>query len=628
MAADDGRPDTPRAHAAEPPYRPIPLSFLQELDQEIAQAGGEWHEGPEYAGSVGRTMFDTPQSEDNTVTVLLPPESIGRVPSQSLLRIRSVKDGRSYLGVVVKGPFAEPDGLRADAPLIVATTVRGGIFMPRYHGRVQVELLGEEISRGESTTLVPPRFRPLPNSPVFSVSADESARVLRASGSLRLGLAVGHEQIVVGLSPSSKDVLPRHTAILGTTGSGKSTTVARLIYEAQAKDFAVVLLDVEGEYAFLNEPAATPAMRTALAERGLPAAGVPDSVLYHLAGRACANPRHPRRAAFSLAFERLSPYAIKEILDLTDAQEQRFFRAYDVARQLLRDLGVFPRRDEHGTTLREDEERLLEYNEFDTGYPGMRLEHVLDVAGEYLRQVSKQEREPVFRTRAYQANPQLVVQRVKESKSDHEGSWRALAGRLWRLARLGVFDRPDAGPLSYQDLLKPGRVSVIDLSDTDSPELNNLVIADLLRGVQQAQETAYAHAEQSGRRPPRTLVIIEEAHEFLSEERIGAMPVLFEQVARIAKRGRKRWLGLVFVTQLPQHLPRQLFGLVNNYVLHKLSDIQVINQLQRTLGGIDPALWSRLPALAPGQAIVSFAGMTRPLLVAIDPAPCKLRMVE
>jgi hypothetical protein len=65
--------------------------------------------------------------------------------------------------------------------------------------------------------------------------------------------------------------------------------------------------------------------------------------------------------------------------------------------------------------------------------------------------------------------------------------------------------------------------------------------------------------------PPRVLIVIEEAHEFLSAERADKMPILFQQVARIAKRGRKRWLGLVFVTQLPQHLHPQLFGLVNSY---------------------------------------------------------------
>jgi hypothetical protein len=106
------------------------------------------------------------------------------------------------------------------------------------------------------------------------------------------------------------------------------------------------------------------------------------------------------------------------------------------------------------------------------------------------------------------------------------------------------------------------------------------------------------------------------------------MPVLFEQVARIARRGRKRWLGLMFVTQLPQHLPDEVLGLINNYILHKIADANVISRLKRSIGGIDEGLWDRLPNLAPGQAIVSAASMTRPLLVAIDPTPCKLRMVD
>ena len=76
------------------------------------------------------------------------------------------------------------------------------------------------------------------------------------------------------------------------------------------------------------------------------------------------------------------------------------------------------------------------------------------------------------------------------------------------------------------------------------------------------------------------LIVIEEAHEFLSAERIEKMDTLFQQVARIAKRGRKRWLGLVFVTQLPQHLPRQVFGL--RQLVHPAQD-------HRPAGGRDPA---------------------------------------
>jgi DNA helicase HerA-like ATPase len=106
------------------------------------------------------------------------------------------------------------------------------------------------------------------------------------------------------------------------------------------------------------------------------------------------------------------------------------------------------------------------------------------------------------------------------------------------------------------------------------------------------------------------------------------MQTLFAQDARIARRGRKRWLGLMFATQLPQHLPDEVLGLINNFFLHKLTDANVIARLKRSIGGIDDSLWDRLPNLAAGQAIVSATSLSRPLLVALDPTPCKLLMVE
>lgn len=84
----------------------------------------------------------------------------------------------------------------------------------------------------------------------------------------------------------------------------------------------------------------------------------------------------------------------------------------------------------------------------------------------------------------------------------------------------------------------------------------------------------------------------------------------------------------MFVTQLPQHLPDEVVGLINNYILHKITDTNVISRLKRSIGGIDEGLWNRLPNLAPGQAIVSITSMARPLLVAIHPTPCKLRMID
>ena len=584
-----------------------------------------WEEPEAYRGSIGRTMFDTPGAKDNTVTVLLPTESLQLVPTQSLVRVKSHPDKRHYLGIVVAGPFAEPDGLRADAPAIVTTAVRGATFMPRYHGRVQVEIIGEQLDTG---TLVPPRFRPLPNSPVFVLDSAEKAKILHVDGTILLGVAAGDEGIEVKIAGDRKSVLPRHTGVLGTTGGGKSTTVSRLVAEAARDNYAVILLDTEGEYTQINEPTTDPTMLASLAQRGQIPEGIPNTRIYTLVGKETSNPDHGAIVPFTLQFSAMSPFVVEELLDLNDPQKQRFEKAYDTTKHILQDLGIFPKRGNA-----EDARMSIELDEFDTGYPQMRLANLYDVVALIHAVVGKEEPDTVYLRSPEFARDQKdqIFMRIRAAAAGTSNvlSWRALLGKLSRLMRLNVFDHPEARPLNHNSLLQPGQVSIFDLSDTDSPLLNNLVIADLLRGTQRTQDEHYQASQIPGSGPlTKTLIIIEEAHEFLSEERLAAMPHLFQQVARIAKRGRKRWLSLVFVTQLPQHLPRQVLGLVNNFVLHKINDAVTISRLKSTIAGIDDALWQRLPGLAPGQAIVTFTSMTRPLLVAVDATPAKLRMVD
>jgi DNA helicase HerA-like ATPase len=603
--------------------------FMNSLEEEIDQVGGAWQEDEEARGSVGFTMYDTPTSKDNTVTVLLPAEQIGLVPAQSLVRIKSRNkgrggDGRQYLGAIIEGPFAEPDGLRADAPLVVTTTVRGARFMPRYHGRVQVEIMGEEIDG----TLVPPRFRPLPNSPVFVLDQAETAERLKLGGDVTLGLAVGYEEMPVSLPATRKDVFPRHTGILGTTGGGKSTTVSGLVGKLSAADVAVVVFDTEGEYTRIMEPAGGDEMRemlAALERRGLKPAGVKNVVIRRLIGRESTNPTYRDNREFSLEFSNISPYAMAEILGLNEAQQDRFHKAYEITRRALMDLKIFPADEK-------DQAELLELDEMERGFPRMTLQHMYDVTRFCADIVAKEEdaganmRTPDFRTAAARAQ---IEQLIKATKLEgHAGSWRKVQGALARLLRLGIFDDKKKGLPNYEEMTQPSRVTIIDLSDTDSPQVNNLVISEILRGLHRQQDDNYKTSEKGSASLRRVVVIIEEAHEFLSAERIKQMPVLFQQVARIARRGRKRWLGLCFVTQLPQHLPDEVLGLINNYVLHKIADANVISRLKRSIGGVDEGLWQRLSNLAPGQAIVTAASLARPLLVAIDPTPAKLRMIE
>lgn len=602
--------------------RPITDDFTTQLDEEVSLAGGEWQEGAEFTGAVGRTMFDTPASKDNTVTVLMPPDQTKKVPSQSLLRIKSRStdkggDGRQYLGAVVQGPFHEPDGLRADAPLVVTTTVRGATFMPRYHGRVQVEVIGEEVNGA----VIPPRFRPLPNSPVFCLDKEETIEKLKLGGEINIGLAVGFEEMPVSV-PIRKDVFPRHVGILGTTGGGKSTTMSGLIKEMSDKNVSMVVFDTEGEYTHIMYPTNDPKMLSTLGQRGLSPEGVKDIGIFHLVGRDTTNTDHPDNTEFCLEYCNLSPYAVMEILGLNDAQQERFIKAYDVARRVLMELKIFPANEE-------EKNQLMELDEMEQGYPKLTLQMMYDIVRYCADTVADEQDNTYLKTSQFHQNREKIKEIVSQAKlQSHIWSWRKVQGSLARLLRLKIFDNPDVGLPDYEKMTEPGRVSIIDLSDTDSPQINNLVISEILRGLMIQQELNYQNSTADNSKIHKVMIVIEEAHEFLSADRIKQMPVLFQQVARIARRGRKRWLGLMFVTQLPQHLPDEILGLINNYILHKITDINVISRLKRTVGGIDEGLWDRLSNLAPGQAIVSMTSMSRPLLVAINPTPCKLRMID
>ena len=87
--------------------------------------------------------------------------------------------------------------------------------------------------------------------------------------------------------------------------------------------------------------------------------------------------------------------------------------------------------------------------------------------------------------------------KIFASRPDHAISWRALQGKLGRLNRLKIFDVENVNPLNYRNLLKPGHVSIIDLSNSGMSELNNIVIADMLTGIQDEQDNAYEAHDRS-----------------------------------------------------------------------------------------------------------------------------------
>ena len=127
----------------------------------------------------------------------------------------------------------------------------------------------------------------------------------------------------------------------------------------------MVAFDVEGEYTALNQENDNAGIVEVLEQRKLKPAAVENTHVYRLCGCAAANPKHPSLKEFTLQFEQISPFAFGEIMDLSDAQNERLIQAYEIAKSLLREFGIFPSQNERV---------VIDIDEFDRGWPQMKLE--------------------------------------------------------------------------------------------------------------------------------------------------------------------------------------------------------------------------------------------------------------
>src|SRR5262249_853626 len=150
--------------------------------------------------------------------------------------------------------------------------------------------------------------------------------------------------------------------------------------------------------------------------------------------------------------------------------------------------------------------------------------------------------------------------------------------------------------------------------------VKNMVTADLLRKVFALKITQPS--------TPPTLLVIEEAHSFISRERAEAMQATLTMLRNITRRGRKRWLSMAFVSQQPGHLPPEIFELCNTRIVHTLRSMHNLEALMATTGDVGRDLWARCPLLGPGQAILSSPQMSRSVVVSMRPSACRRKFTD
>jgi len=178
-----------------------------------------------------------------------------------------------------------------------------------------------------------------------------------------------------------------------------------------------------------------------------------------------------------------------------------------------------------------------------------------------------------------------------------------------------IFDRSDAPSLDMKKLSEPGHLSVIDMSDSNDQQVVNIVIADLLARMYD-YKMSLSEDENTKR---KVCITIEEAHGFVSREKQDRMEQTLDQLRRIARRGRKRWLVLHFVTQSPQHLPSELFELANNKIIHQTTGTENLRVLKVAAGTVNEAIWQDIPSLGRDAQSSSQSNIRTRLSFAYDP---------
>jgi DNA helicase HerA-like ATPase len=116
------------------------------------------------------------------------------------------------------------------------------------------------------------------------------------------------------------------------------------------------------------------------------------------------------------------------------------------------------------------------------------------------------------------------------------------------------------------------------------------------------------------------VVILDEAHQFLNQY-LGdeSSKVHLDAFDLIAKEGRKFGLNICLATQRPRDIPEGVLSQIGTLIVHRITNSRDREIVDRACGDIDRSATSFLPTLSPGQAVIVGVDLPIPLTVELRP---------
>lgn len=114
------------------------------------------------------------------------------------------------------------------------------------------------------------------------------------------------------------------------------------------------------------------------------------------------------------------------------------------------------------------------------------------------------------------------------------------------------------------------------------------------------------------------LVFIDEAHQFLNKS-IGDETSRFvlDAFGNIAKEGRKYGLNVVIATQRPRDIPEDVLSQIGTLIVHRLTNEKDQEIVKKAVGSIDQRSASFLPVLGQGEALLLGVDFPFPMTVKV-----------
>ena len=502
-----------------------------------------------------------------------------------------------------------------------AAPVREGDAHPYGNRWLRVQLVGEGRRGG--------RFeRGVSQHPTIEdrvhVVTEADLRAIYGPGNPDDFVAVGHLASAESI-PALVDInklVTRHSAVVGTTGAGKSTTVAGLLSAIsdprRYPSARVVVLDIHGEYS------------RALADR---------STVLRVAADVSKGEKPLHIPFWALNFEEFVRLALGQlsndnqaaaVADYVVSLKRESLQAHPVAGISAENVTVDSpvpfcvhkmwfelHKREHLTVVPKPggtaEDRDPAYVIGSDGKP-VQIGEAMSVTPPLYRTVKTTGPAP---ERVNYANEGVGIRqqlaglaaKLKDPRFDfmfRPGDW---------LPALNGVTKVDLDALLVEWIGGPQPISILDLSGIPSSVLDDLIGA-LLRILYDALFWA-RNLPEGGRERP-LLVVFEEAHAYLGSGGAGASA---SAIRRIAKEGRKYGVGMMIVSQRPSEIDSTILSQCGTIFAMRLANDTDRGHVSGAASDNLKGLFEMLPVLRTGEAIIVGEAVSLPVRTIIDPPP-------